>query len=467
MKGATFFDKVWADHVISPVDSGTDLLHIDRHLLHELTAFKGFDDLRAAGHRAHSPHLNLAVQDHILATEQGRTESSYAPGAAFVRAHRRNACDFGIRLIDIADASQGIVHVIGPELGFTLPGCTLVCGDSHTCTNGGLGALAFGIGASDIAHVLATQTLAVHRPRQMRIRVSGRLPTGTCAKDLILALMPRVGNANGFAVEYAGSAISALSVEERLTVCNMSVEFGARIGMIAPDEVVYDYLKGRPLAPRDPGWDHALAYWRTLESHPDARFDREIVFDCSGLSPQVTWGTSPEHTVAVDGVVPDPAAESNAERRASMEGALRYMDLRPGTPVAGLPVSHVFIGSCTNGRISDLRVAAKVVLGRRVAKGVRAMVVPGSSAVKRQAEKEGLAGVFRAAGFEWHESACSMCASVNGDFVPPGQRCVSTSNRNYEGRQGRGARTHLASVATAAESAVMGRIADARHREHR
>lgn len=465
MKGATFIDKVWADHVVASIDSGTDLLHIDRHLLHELTAFKGFDDLRAAGLRAHSPHLNLAVQDHILATEQGRTESSYEPGAAFVRAHRRNARDCGIRLIDISDPAQGIVHVIGPELGYTLPGCTLVCGDSHTCTNGGLGALAFGIGASDIAHVLGTQTLAVRRPRQMRIRVDGRLPTGTSAKDLILALMPRAGNANGYAVEYAGTAISALSIEERLTVCNMSIEFGARIGTIAPDEAVYDYLEGRPLAPRGPSWDRALDYWRTLATEPGAHFDREIAFECTGLSPQVTWGTSPEHTVAIDGVVPDPTAESNAGRRASMEAALRYMDLRPGLPMAGLPVGHVFIGSCTNGRISDLRAAAEVVRGRQVAKGVRAMVVPGSSAVKRQAEMEGLADVFRAARFEWHESACSMCASVNADFVPPGQRCVSTSNRNYEGRQGRGARTHLASPATAAASAIAGCIADARRGE--
>ena len=462
MASATLFDKVWAEHVVAPVDRGTDLLHIDRHLLHELTAFKGFDRLRTAGLRAHSPQLNIAVQDHLLATEPGRTELSYGPGASFVRAHRSNAREFGIRLIDIGDREQGIVHVIAPELGLTLPGSTIVCGDSHTCTNGGLGALAFGIGASDIAHVLATQTLAVKRPKQLRVSFAGRMPLGVHAKDLVLALLARVGNANGYAVEYAGPAMASLPIEGRLTVCNMSVEFGARIGMIAPDDATYEYLAGRPCAPQGPLWDQALAAWRRLPSDPDARFDRELTIDASMLAPQITWGTSPEHSIAIDEIVPDPAAEADGGRRQAMERALRYMDLKPGMPVAGLPVAQVFIGSCTNGRISDLRAAAEVARGRKVAKGVRAMVVPGSTPVKRQAEAEGLDIAFKEAGFEWHESACSMCASVNADFVSPGKRCVSTSNRNYEGRQGRDARTHLASPTTAAAAAVTGRITDAR-----
>ena len=464
MTGSTMFDKIWEEHVIAPQEDGTDLLHIDRHILIETTSSKAFEDLKAAGRRVHSPGLTLAVMDHILATNPGRDDYSYEKGTPFILAQRSNVKEFGVALLDIHDSEQGIVHMVGPELGLTLPGTTLVCGDSHTCTHGGLGALAFGLGSSDVGHVLATQALALRRPKKFRVIFEGSLAPGVCAKDMALYLASRVGAAagNGHAVEYAGPVVTRLSVEGRLTLCNMSIEWGARIGMVAPDDVAYEYLHGRRYAPKGEEWEKALAYWRGLPSDPGAHFDRQVTIDATAISPQITWGTSPEHAIGIDQPIPDPAAEPDHKRRQAMLRALEYMDLKPGFALAGQAVQQVFIGSCTNSRVSDLRAAATVARGRKVAPGVRAMVVPGSTPTKRQAEAEGLDRVFKDAGFEWHESACSMCASVNADFVPPFQRCVSTSNRNYEGRQGRDARTHLASPAMAAAAAVTGCITDVR-----
>lgn len=464
MPNLTILEKIWNQHVVTSLADGTDLLHVDRHILHEMTSFKGFADLNERGRRVHSPKLTLAAMDHILATTPGRNDFSYDKGAPIIAAHRRNAREFGIALIDIDDAEQGIVHVIGQELGFVLPGTTVVCGDSHTCAHGGVGALGFGLGSSDVGHVLATQTLPLRRPGTFQVVFDGRLPPGAFAKDMVLHLMSQVGVAagNGFATVYCGAAVERLSVDERSTLCSMSVEWGARFGMVPPDDVTFEYLHGRRYAPKGNDWDRAVAHWRSLASDPGARFDREVRIDVSALAPQVTWGTSPEHAVGINDPIPDPAAEPDPQRRQSMLRALQYMDLRPGMCVNGLPIHQVFIGSCTNGRLSDLRAAAAVARGRKVAPGVRAMVVPGSTATKRRAEAEGLDHIFREAGFEWHESACSLCAAVNADVVPPFHRCVSTSNRNYEGRQGRDARTHLVSPAMAAAAAVTGRISDVR-----
>ena len=464
MAGRTMFDKIWDEHVVCTLEDGTDLLHIDRHILHEMTSFKAFDDLRAAGRPVHSPGLTLAVQDHILATDPGRDDYTYDKGTEFIQSQRRNCHEYGVPLVDVHDAQQGIVHIVGPELGFSLPGTTVACGDSHTCTHGGLGAIALGLGSSDVGHVLATQTLQVRRPKTMRVTVHGKLAPAIYAKDVILHIISQVGAAagNGFAVEYAGEAVRALTVEGRLTLCNMSIEWGARIGMVAPDETTFAYVKGRRNAPTGAMWDQALAHWKSLPSDPDAVFDQEVHLDAEKIAPQITWGTSPQDAMNIDMTVPDPSSVPSEERRTAMLRSLAYMDLQPGMTLEGLPINQVFIGSCTNSRISDLRAAAEVARGRHVAPGIRAMVVPGSSATKRQAEAEGLDRIFKAAGFEWHESACSMCASVNADVVPPHHRCVSTSNRNYEGRQGRDARTHLASPAMAAAAAVSGCITDVR-----
>jgi 3-isopropylmalate/(R)-2-methylmalate dehydratase large subunit len=462
--GQTLFEKIWQSHVVKQREDGSVLLHVDRHVLHDLVSQQAFADLERSGRKVLSPELAIATHDHIVSSDPQRRDDSYKEGAPFVTAMRKNAAAWRIPLFGLGSAEQGIVHVIAPELGFVLPGTVLVCGDSHTCTVGALGALAMGIGTSEVAHVLATQTLVARRPRTMRVSFHGTLAPGVFAKDLVLHLIGTVGQKAGvgFAVEYAGPTVAGLPIEARLTLCNMSIEYGSRIGMVAPDDTTYDYLHGRKFAPQDALWDKALAYWRSLPSDPDARFDKEITIDASAVAPHVTWGTAPQQVVPVTGRVPDPATESDAARRDGMTRALRYMDLLPGTALEGLKIDKAFIGSCTNGRIDDLRAAAAVLKGRKVAAHVAAMVVPGSSAVKRAAEAEGLDAIFRAAGFDWRESACSMCAGVNDDKVGPGERCISSSNRNFEGRQGPGARTHLASPVTVAASAVAGRIVDVR-----
>jgi 3-isopropylmalate/(R)-2-methylmalate dehydratase large subunit len=451
----TLFDRIWDDHTIAHLDERTDLLQVDRHLVHEVSSPEAFRQLRRAGRGVASPAQTFATQDHIVSTRPGRDETSFAEGTEFVRFLRRNCDESGIRLFALGDPRQGIVHVIAGELGLALPGSTVVCGDSHTATLGAFGALAWGVGTSEVAHVLATQTLAQVKPKPIAIRAHGRLAPNVAAKDLILAILGRFGIDAGVgrAVEYTGDAIRALDMEARMTVCNMSIELGARFGLIAPDDTTFAYLAGRPHAPRGADWDAALAQWRTLRSDDGAPFERTLDLDASALQPQITWGTTPGDVVPVDGVVP-------ASGRPGHVDALRYMGLEPGQRLVGTPVDYVFIGSCTNSRLSDLRAAAAFVRGRRVAPHVRALVVPGSSAVRAAAEHEGLHRDFTEAGFEWREAGCSMCLGINDDVVPPGKRCVSTSNRNFEGRQGPGARTHLASPLTAAASAIAGRIAD-------
>jgi 3-isopropylmalate/(R)-2-methylmalate dehydratase large subunit len=460
----TLFEKVWDAHVVSQVPGGPALLYADLHLVHEVTSPQAFEGLRLARRRVRRPELTVATVDHNVPTGDRRLPIADEVSARQVEALRRNAREFGIQLFDLDSAEQGIVHVIGPELGLTHPGMTIVCGDSHTSTHGAFGALAFGIGTSEVEHVLATQCVMQARPRTMEIHFS-RLPEpGISAKDLILALIRRIGTAGatGHVIEYTGEAIRALSMEGRMTVCNMSIEAGARAGMIAPDETTFAYLAGRPRAPTGIEWDRAVASWRSLLSDPGAAYDRQMVIDASAVQPQVSWGTSPGMTVDITGRVPDPeAAESDAERQ-SYRRALEYMDLAPGTPLEGLRVDRVFLGSCTNARLEDLREAAEVVRGRRVARGVRAMVVPGSQHVKAAAEREGLDRVFTAAGFEWRNPGCSMCLGMNEDVLGPGERCASTSNRNFEGRQGRGGRTHLMSPAMAAAAAVAGCLVDVR-----
>jgi 3-isopropylmalate/(R)-2-methylmalate dehydratase large subunit len=464
MKPATLFDKVWDEHVIADLGDGLALLHVDRHLLHDLGGMRSLVALRERGLRVRNPELTAATPDHAISTQPDRGDDTNPPGAELVRGLRDEAARAGIRLYDINADGQGIVHVMGPELGFTQPGCLLVCADSHTCTHGGLGALAFGIGRSEMVHVLATQTLYQKKPRRMRVSFDGSLGPGVTAKDLILYLIGHIGAAggSGSAVEYAGSTIGALRIEERLTICNLSIELGAKFGMIAPDDVTFEYVAGKPLAPKGRHWDQALDYWRSLPSHPDAKFDREVQIDSAKVAPQITWGTSPQDVVAVDGRIPDPADAGDADRRQAMAAALDYMGLVPRQPIAGTKIDWVFIGSCTNSRLPDLRAAAAVAKGRKVAAGVRAWVVPGSQTVKRAAEAEGLDRIFVQAGFEWREPGCSMCLAANGETVPRGQRAVSTSNRNFEGRQGPGARTHLASPAMAAAAAIAGCITDIR-----
>jgi len=459
----SLFEKIWDAHVILVREDGAAVLHVDRHVLHDLGAKAPIQRLEEAGRRIHSPGLLVSTQDHIVSSAPGRTDLTYAEGTGFSSRLRASAARHGFRLFPLEDPRQGIVHVIAPELGVTLPGVFLVCGDSHTCTNGGVGAMAMGLGSSEVEHVLATQTLVVRKPRTLRITLTGTAPPGVSAKDFALHIISSIGvrGGVGHAIEYAGPAVQALDVEGRLTLCNMSIECGARVGMVAPDEKTFAWLKGRAFAPKGDLWDQALASWRALPSDPGARFDREVTLDISTLQPQVTWGTMPEQALSVGSVTPDPVAARDDEAREAVLRALAYMDLRPGQPLRGVPIDVAFIGSCTNSRIDDLRAAADVVRGRRVAAHVRAMVVPGSSTVKRQAEAEGLADVFRAAGFEWRESACSMCAAANEDRVESGRRAISTSNRNFEGRQGPGSRTHLASPQTVAASAIAGHITDA------
>jgi 3-isopropylmalate/(R)-2-methylmalate dehydratase large subunit len=458
--------KIWDQHVIFRVSDDTDLLHVDRHLLHDLGGSRGLLDLKSRNLAVHNPELTFATPDHAISTAHGRAGTSKI-GLELLAALRVETSASGIQLFDVDEPGQGIVHVIGPELGLSLPGSLIVCGDSHTCTHGGLGALAFGIGSSELTHVLATQALIQRRPKTMRVRFEGKLPLGVTAKDMILALIGHVGAAGGtgHAVEYAGSAIRDLPVEGRFTICNLSIEFGAKMGMVAPDEKTWEYIKGRRYAPEGGMWEQALTAWRQLPSDADAVFDKEVTIDVTKIKPQVTWGISPEHVIGVDGTIPDPKAIDDPERRAALETALDYMGLKAGAPIAGTPVDWVFIGSCTNSRLSDLRAAAEVARGRKVAPGVRAWVVPGSEIVKRDAVAEGLDRLFTEAGFEWREPGCSMCLAANGEVVAPGQRSVSTSNRNFIGRQGPRARTHLASPAMAVAAAISGAIADVRTME--
>ena len=464
--GRTMLAKIWAQHVIARISGDTDLLHIDRHLLHDLGGSRGLLDLKSRNLEVHNPELTFATPDHAISSAHGRAGTTKT-GLELLEGLRAETSATGITMFDVDQPGQGIVHVIGPELGLSLPGCLIVCGDSHTCTHGGLGALAFGIGSSELTHVLATQALIQRRPKTMRVKFEGRMSAGVTPKDLILALIGHVGAAGGtgYAVEYAGSAIRDMPVEGRLTICNLSIELGAKMGMIAPDEKTYEFIRGRRYAPRGAMWERAVAAWRQLPSDADAAFDREVMIDVGKIIPQITWGISPEHVVGVDGHVPVPADIADPARRTAIETAIDYMGLKPGAPIMGTPVDWVFIGSCTNSRMSDLRAAAAIARGRKVAPNVRAWVVPGSENVKREAIAEGLDKLFTEAGFEWREPGCSMCLAANGEMLKPGQRSVSTSNRNFIGRQGPQARTHLASPAMAAAAAISGAIADVRTME--
>jgi len=456
--GRTLAEKVWDAHVVRRAEGEPDLLYVDLHLVHEVTSPQAFEGLRLTGRTVRRPDLTLATEDHNVPTDG---ESITDPVSAVqVETLRHNCAEFGVRLHPMGDAGQGIVHVIGPQLGLTQPGTTVVCGDSHTSTHGAFGALAFGIGTSEVEHVLATQTLPLARPRTMAVEVVGQLAPGATAKDLVLGLIAQVGTGGGqgHIVEYRGEAVRALSMEGRMTVCNMSIEWGARAGMVAPDATTYAYLRGRPHAPQDDDWDEAVAAWDALRTDDDADFDATVVLDASTVTPFVTWGTNPGQGVPLGGRVPDPADVPEGPGREAAERALAYMDLAPGTAMRDVPIDTVFVGSCTNGRMEDLRAAAAVLRGRAVADGVRALVVPGSMLVKLQAEAEGLDEVFRAAGAEWRNAGCSMCLGMNSDTLRPGERSASTSNRNFEGRQGRGGRTHLVSPEVAAATAVAGRL---------
>jgi len=456
----TLAEKVWDAHVVRRADGEPDLLYIDLHLVHEVTSPQAFEALRLAGRPVRRPDLTIATEDHNVPTTDTLLPIADPVSRAQVEALRKNAADFGVRLHSMNDPGQGIVHVVGPQLGLTQPGMTVVCGDSHTATHGAFGALAFGIGTSQVEHVLATQTLPQVRPKTMAITVDGELPAGVTAKDLILAVIAEIGTGGGqgYVLEYRGEAIRALSIEGRMTVCNMSIEAGARAGMIAPDETTFEYLKGRPHAPTGAEWDAAVAYWRTLTTDEGAVYDREVVIDAASLAPFVTWGTNPGQGSPLSATVPDPASFADAGERAAAERALAYMGLTAGTPLRDVAVDTVFIGSCTNGRLSDLRAAADILRGRTVAGGVRVLVVPGSMQVKADAEAEGLDEVFRAAGAEWRSAGCSMCLGMNPDTLRPGERSASTSNRNFEGRQGQGGRTHLVSPQVAAATALTGRL---------
>jgi len=466
----TLYEKVWAAHVVERRDDGTCLIYIDRHLVHEVTSPQAFEGLRLAGRKVRRPDLTLAVPDHNIPTTPRVDAAGVAlpvtdrESAQQLDMLRSNVAAFGVPYIDALAAAQGIVHVVGPEQGFTLPGTTVVCGDSHTSAHGALGALAFGIGTSEVEHVLATQTLLLAQSKTMEVRVEGTLGFGVSPKDVILAIIGRIGAAGGtgHVIEYTGNVIREMSIEGRLTIANMSIEAGARAGMIAPDDTTFAYLKGRPMAPTGVDWDRAVAWWRTLASDPGATYDKTVVIDADAIAPGLTWGTSPEDVVAITDVVPEPESFADPSKQAAARKSLDYMGLTPGMRMQDVRIEHVFIGSCTNSRIEDLRAAASVASGRHVAKGVRALVVPGSGLVKRQAEAEGLDRIFLDAGFEWREPGCSMCLAMNPDKVPPGERCASTSNRNFVGRQGPGARTHLLSPAMAAAAAVTGRLSDVR-----
>jgi 3-isopropylmalate/(R)-2-methylmalate dehydratase large subunit len=460
----TLFDKIWESHVVHEEEDGTSLLYVDRHLVHEVTSPQAFEGLRQTGRKVRRPDATLAVPDHNVPTTDRSKGIADETSRIQVETLQQNCREFGITLLDMDDIRQGIVHIIGPEQGFTLPGTTIVCGDSHTSTHGAFGALAFGIGTSEVEHVLATQTLIQRRPKNMRVTVEGDLPFGVTPKDVILAIIGKIGTAGGtgHVIEYAGEVIRNMSIEGRMTVCNMSIEGGARAGLVAPDETTYRYLMGRPMAPKGAAWEQAVAHWQSLPSDPGARYDKEVALRAAEIEPQVTWGTSPQDVQPVSGAVPNPASFEDQRRRQAAERSLTYMALEPGTPINAIAIDRVFIGSCTNSRIEDLRAAAAVAKGRRVASSVHAMVVPGSGLIKHQAEEEGLDRIFLDAGFEWREAGCSMCLAMNADKLEPGERCASTSNRNFEGRQGRGGRTHLMSPAMAAAAAIAGHITDVR-----
>ena len=463
-KARTLFDKIWDAHLVDRQEDGTCLLYIDRHLVHEVTSPQAFEGLRAAGRKVRHPEATLAVADHNVPTTDRSKGIDDEESRVQVQTLEKNAADFGVDYFRMDDVRQGVVHIVGPEQGFTLPGTTIVCGDSHTSTHGAFGSLAFGIGTSEVEHVLATQTLVQRPAKNMLVRVDGALPAGVTAKDLALAIIGKLGTAGGtgHVIEYAGDAVRALSMEGRMTLCNMTIEAGARAGLVAPDETTFAYIQGRPMAPKGTAWETAIAYWKTLITEEGAHFDTTIVIDAAALVPMVTWGTSPEDVLPITAVVPDPADIQDPGKRAAVERSLAYMGLKPGEKLAEIPVDTVFIGSCTNGRIEDFRAAAAVLKGRKLAKGVRLLAVPGSGLVKEQAEAEGLDEIFREAGAEWREPGCSMCLAMNADKLKEGERSASTSNRNFEGRQGRGGRTHLVSPAMAAAAAITGHLTDVR-----
>ncbi len=464
MTARTLYDKIWDEHVIDRSEDGTCLIYIDRHLVHEVTSPQAFEGLRMTGRKVRRPEATLAVMDHNVPTTDRSKPIVEEESRIQVDTLRKNCEEFGVQLFDLSDVRQGIVHIIGPEQGFTQPGMTIVCGDSHTSTHGAFGALAFGIGTSEVEHVLATQTLIQKKSKNMRVTVNGNLARGVTAKDMILAIIGEIGTSggNGHVIEFAGEAVRSLSMEGRMTMCNMSIEGGARAGLIAADETTFRYIKGRPLAPKAGHWDKAVSYWKTFFSDEGAQYDKEVSLKAEDIPPIVTWGTTPEDVVPITGSVPSPADFTDPNKKASVERMLAYMGLTPGTKMTDIKIDKVFIGSCTNARIEDLREVAKVVEGKKVASTVEAMVVPGSGLVKAQAEEEGIAAILIEAGFDWREPGCSMCLGMNPDQLQPGERCASTSNRNFEGRQGRGGRTHLLSPAMAAAAAITGKLTDIR-----
>ena len=460
----SLYDKIWNEHMVHQQDDGTTLLYVDRHLIHEVTSPQAFEGLRLAKRKVRKPNLTLAVADHNVPTTDRSKGIDDKESKIQVETLETNCKEFGIELFDMKDKRQGIVHIIGPEQGFTQPGTVIVCGDSHTATHGAFGALAFGIGTSEVEHVLATQTLIQRKSKNLRVNVIGKLPTGVTSKDVILQTIGKIGTAGGIGmvIEYAGPVIENLNIEQRMTICNMSIEAGARAGLIAPDEKTNQYLKDKPMSPKKANWDMATEYWSTLKSDPEAKFDREVEIKGEDISPMVTWGTSPQDVVAITGSVPDPEKEKDEDRKVSMNRSLNYMGLKPNTKMIDIKIDRIFIGSCTNGRIGDLRDAAEIVKGKKIASHVDAMIVPGSGLVKQQAEEEGIDKVFKEAGFDWREPGCSMCLAMNADKLNPQERCASTSNRNFEGRQGRGGRTHLVSPAMAAAAAIEGHLTDVR-----
>ena len=460
----TLYDKIWENHLVHEQSDGTTLIYVDRHLVHEVTSPQAFEGLRLQKRKVRRPELTLAVPDHNVPTTDRSKGIDDEESRIQVETLRNNCKEFGVKLFDVNDKRQGIVHIIGPEQGFTQPGTVIVCGDSHTATHGAFGALAFGIGTSEVEHVLATQTLIQKKSKNFRINVNGELPKGVTAKDVILKIIGTIGTAGGtgYVVEFAGNVIRSLSMEERMTVCNMTIEAGARAGLIAPDEKTFDYLKNKSMSPKGENWLKAVKFWKTLYSDKECKFDKEINIDGKDIEPLVTWGTSPQDVSPVTGIVPDPEEEKNEDRKMAMKRSLEYMGLKANTKISDIKIDKIFIGSCTNGRIEDLRVAAELLKGKKIAENVSAMVVPGSGLVKEQAEKEGLDKIFKEAGFEWREPGCSMCLGMNPDQLKPRERCASTSNRNFEGRQGRGGRTHLVSPGMAIAAAINGHLTDVR-----